>query len=212
MAALYVHAASPGSAARLARHSAGQTAAAPDGPAAIRASCASARLRRDVPRRHTRRDMTTLADDTEARIAGFLAKYTPAIEADLRAARARLRARFPRGHELVFDNWNALVFGISPSTRSRESFVSVAGYPRWVTLFFLDGASLDDPQGLLEGEGKQVRGVRLARPEDIDSPGVAALLEQATRPWADALAVAPPLATTIHTVADKQRPRRPAGR
>ncbi|MGN6529093.1 MAG: DUF1801 domain-containing protein [Burkholderiaceae bacterium] len=156
--------------------------------------------------------MTAAVDDTEARIAGFLAKYTPAIEADLRAARARLRARFERGHELVFDNWNALVFGISPSTRSRESFVSVAGYPRWVTLFFLDGASLDDPQGLLEGEGRQVRGVRLARPADIDSPGVAALLDQAIRPWAAALAAAPPLATTIHTVADKQRPRRPAGR
>lgn len=148
--------------------------------------------------------------DTEARIDAFLAKYTPELEARLRAARTRLRALFPRGHELVFDNTNALVFGISPTTSSRESFISIAGYPRWVTLFFLEGASLDDPQGLLEGEGKQVRGLRVPGPETFDDPAVQSLIAQAAAPRADALARAPALATTIKMVADKQRPRRPA--
>ncbi len=154
------------------------------------------------------------ADDsdarTDARIDAFLAKYTPEIEARLRAARARLRSFFPRGHELVFDNTNALVFGISPSTSSRESFLSIAGYPRWVTLFFLEGASLDDPAGLLEGEGKQIRGLRVHGPETFDEPAVRALIAQATVPWAEALNAAPALSTTIKMVAEKQRPRRPA--
>jgi len=88
--------------------------------------------------------------DTERRIEAFVAKYTPAIAAQLREARRRLRARFPRGVEMLFDNYNALVFGIGPTDRSRESFISIAGYPRWVTLFFLDGAGLHDPEGLLE--------------------------------------------------------------
>ena len=149
-------------------------------------------------------------DDTERRIATFVDRYTPAIAAHLRDARQRLRAHFPRGVEMVFDNYNALVFGIGPTDQSRDSFISVAGYPKWVTLFFLDGAGLDDPDGLLEGTGKQVRGIRLKSPADMDSPAVAALIAQAIAPHRDALAAAPPLATVVKMEVAKQRPRRPA--
>ena len=45
----------------------------------------------------------------ESQISIFLRKYTPAVEAQLREARARLRAMFPRGFELVYDNYSALV-------------------------------------------------------------------------------------------------------
>jgi hypothetical protein len=151
-----------------------------------------------------------MADAVEHRIAAFVDKYTPAIAAQLRDARQRLRAHFPRGVEMVFDNYNALVFGIGPTDRTRESFISIAGYPRWVTLFFLDGASLDDPQGLLEGDGKQVRGIRLKTPADLDSPAVAALVAQAIAPHREALAAAAPLSTVIKAEVEKQRPRRPA--
>jgi hypothetical protein len=146
-----------------------------------------------------------------AQIDAFLAKYTPAMETQLRAARHRLRALFPQGYELVFDNYNALVFGISPTERVPDSFISIAGYPKWVTLFFRHGASLDDPAGMLEGTGKQVRGTRLKQPQDIDTPEVAALIAQACRPIAARLQVAPPLSTVIKTVAATQRARRPPG-
>jgi len=151
-----------------------------------------------------------VTDATERRIEAFIARYSPAIAAQLRDARGRLRAHFPRGVEMVFDNYNALVFGIGPSDRTRESFISIAGYPKWVTLFFLDGASLDDPQGLLEGEGKQVRGIRLETPADMATPAVAALIAQAIAARRDALAAAAPLATVIKAEVEKQRPRRPA--
>src|SRR5215217_3003302 len=106
----------------------------------------------------------------ESQISIFLRKYTPAVEAQLREARTGLRAMFPRGFELIYDNYNALVFGISPTERTSDAFISVAGYPRWVTLFFLHGADLRDAHGLLEGQGKQVRGVRLTDPKDINTP------------------------------------------
>jgi hypothetical protein len=146
----------------------------------------------------------------EHRIDALLAKYTPAIEARLRDARRRLRAHFPRGVEMVFDNYNALVFGIGPGDRTRDAFISIAGYPKWVTLFFLDGVRLHDPDGLLQGEGKQVRGIRLAAPDDLDRPAVAALIAQAIAPHRDALAAAAPLSTVIKSEAARQRPRRPA--
>jgi hypothetical protein len=147
--------------------------------------------------------------DVERQVDRFLAKYTPAIEAELRATRARLRSRFPRGYELVFDNYNALVFGISPTDKSKDAFISIAGYPRWVTLFFLHGVTLDDPHGLLEGTGKRVRGIRLTRPSDIDAPVVIDLIEQAVEAQASSLASSPPMTTIVRMVVGAQRPRRP---
>ena len=150
--------------------------------------------------------------EVERRIDVFVDRYTPPIAAQLRDARRRLRAHFPRGVEMVFDNYNALVFGIGPTDRTRESFISIAGYPKWVTLFFLDGARLDDPQGLLEGDGKQVRGIRLKTPADLESPAVADLIAQAIAPHREALAAAPALATVIKAEVARLRPRRPAGK
>jgi hypothetical protein len=151
-----------------------------------------------------------LLNDTDRRIDAFVDKYAPTIAAQLRDARQRLRAHFPRGIEMVFDNYNALVFGIGATDNTRASFISIAGYPNWVTLFFLDGASLRDPAALLEGDGKQVRGIRLKTPADMDTPAVAALIAQAIGPHRDALAAAPPLATVIKAEVEKQRARRPA--
>jgi hypothetical protein len=147
--------------------------------------------------------------NADAQIAGFLGKYSPELEAQLKDARRRLRKLFPRGYELVFDNYNALVFGISPSEKASEAFLSIAGYPKWVTLFFLHGAGLKDPKKLLEGSGKQVRSIRLKKPEEINTPEVEALIAQALAPHQAALAAAPKLSTAIRTVVEKQRPRRP---
>ena len=149
------------------------------------------------------------ASATELQIAAFLGKYTPAVEAQLREARSRLRAMFPLGFELVFDNYNALVFGFSPSERSSDAFLSVAGYPKWVTLFFLHGKDLHDPHALLEGRGKQIRSIRLKTPADLNTPEVEALIAQAVLSHESALVAAPALTTVIKSVLDKQRSRRP---
>ncbi|HEY2396532.1 MAG TPA: DUF1801 domain-containing protein [Rudaea sp.] len=152
--------------------------------------------------------MTTAS--VEKQIASFLGKYTPQLAAALEASRARLRGAFPRGFELVYDNYNALVFGFSPTDRASGAIVSIAGYPRWVTLFFLDGARLPDPRSLLEGNGKQVRGITLDAPDELDTAAVKALLRHALAPHAAAFAAAPPLTTVVKSVSEKQRPRRPA--
>jgi hypothetical protein len=148
--------------------------------------------------------------NAEAQIESFLAKYSPAIAAELRAARGRLQAFFPRGHELVYDSYNALVFGFAATARTSDAFLSVAGYPKWVTLFFLHGATLDDPGHLLQGTGSQVRSIRLRSAEQLAEQPVQALIEQAARPWHEALLRAAPLQTTIKSVSAKHRPRRPS--
>ena len=151
--------------------------------------------------------MNTASD--ELRIAEFIAKYTPAMARDIAACRQQLRSLFPRGYELVFDNYNALVFGIAPSEKTREAFISIAAYPRWITLFFLHGATLTDPHQLLQGAGTQVRGIRLKAAADFDEPDTRALIVQACACVAQDLGKAPPMQTVIKLVATKQRARRP---
>ena len=148
-------------------------------------------------------------EQPEAQLAGFLARYLPPVAALGRATIKRLRVRFPTCDALVYDNFQALAVGFSPNGKTKPAFVSVALYPRWVNLFFLQGAALPDPEGLLEGSGSIVRQIRLARAEDLDAPAIRALLalaEAAADPPVD------PSRTgqlVIKSVSAKQRPRRP---
>jgi hypothetical protein len=50
-----------------------------------------------------------------------------------------------------------------------------------VTLGFQKGALLEDPAGLLEGSGKELRNTKFRAVADIDERAVRALLEQAAR-------------------------------
>ena len=147
--------------------------------------------------------------ETETRIAASIAKYESEVAARLRGARRKLRALFPRGYEQVYDNYTALGFGIGATDRSPSVVVSVVGYPRWVTLFFLHGAKLKDPDKLLQGAGSRVRSIRLTHENDMDEPEVLALIGQAANARAADFAAAPKLSTIIKSVSAKQRARRP---
>ena len=139
----------------------------------------------------------------------FMARYTPEIAATARAALVRLRRQVPGAVEMVYDNYNALVIGFGPSERASDAVLSIALYPKWVTLFFLQGAGLPDPKGLLKGSGTRVRGITLEAAADIDGPAVRALIRAALE---DAVARIDPAARRrmlIKSISPKQRPRRP---
>ena len=90
-------------------------------------------------------------DSPEAQLEGFLAKYTPEIAGLAKAALVKMRKRLPGAVEMVYDNYNALVIGFSPSERPSEAIFSIALYPRWVNLFFLQARGLRDPEKRLKG-------------------------------------------------------------
>lgn len=148
----------------------------------------------------------------ESQIDACLAKYSPEVSVQLRSARTRLQAMFPQGHELVYDTYNALVFAFSSTLRSSGAILSVAGYPKWVNLFFSHGADLDDPDRLLQGAGSRVRSIRLRSAEHLLEPAVQALIAQAMEPHREVLLHASPLQTCIKSMATKQRSRRPAAK
>lgn len=146
---------------------------------------------------------------TQAQLAEFIGRYSPEIARAFKVARRKMRALVPRGYELVYDNYNALGIGYGDGPKSSNVVVSIVAYPRWVTLFFLRGAGLSDPDSLLQGKGRQVRSIRLRAPEDLDEPKVVRLLHQALAPLQDSLAECPRLKTVVKSVASKRRPRRP---
>jgi len=145
----------------------------------------------------------------EAELRRLLAEYEPEIAHLMSAGRRKLRARIPRGFELIYDSYNGVGIGYGSAQKYSSPIVSLLAYPRWVTLFFLQGAALDDPHSLLQGKGSRVRSIRLASADTLDDPRVGALLEQALRRERAAFAAAPKLRPYVQSVAAARRPRTP---
>jgi len=143
------------------------------------------------------------------RLAGFIAKFDPAIAKLVRSARSALRKRLPTAIELIYDNYNALAIGWGPNERTSQAIVSLAVYARGVNLYFIHGASLPDPRRRLEGDGNQGRFVRLERVATLDEPAVEALLRAAIRQSRSPLPPSGRGYIVIKSVSAKQRPRRP---
>ena len=61
------------------------------------------------------------------------------------------------------------------------AFCYVDAFTAHVNVGFFQGASLDDPAGLLEGSGKRMRHVKLRRAEPVKEAAVSALIEAAYR-------------------------------
>jgi hypothetical protein len=148
--------------------------------------------------------------NADARLDEFIAKYSPEVALDARRALAFLRARLPTATRLVYDNYNALVVGFGTSDRVGDIILSIALYPRYVTLFFLRGTVLPDPERLLEGKGSTVRSVRLHPVSRLEEPHIGALIDAAVRN-ASPLPPAGEGTLIIKSVSAKQRPRRPKG-
>ena len=148
--------------------------------------------------------------DPAEQLEAFIGRYTPEIAAQARAAIQAMTARLPGAVGLVYDNYNALAVGFGPSERASEAICSIAVYPRWVSLFFLQARGLPDPLGLLCGGGTQARHIVLKTPRTLAEPGVQALIHEALARAKAPLDPTRPSRLLIRSVSAKQRPRRPA--
>jgi hypothetical protein len=148
-----------------------------------------------------------------AQLDGFLDKFTPEVAAQARAALRKMRARLPGALELVYDNYNALAIGFSPTERTSEAIFSIALFPRWVSLFFLvNGARLRDPAACLEGGGNQARHIKLKDLAVLDSPALQDLIAQALELSEKKIDPSQPRRLIIKSISAKQRPRRPVSK
>jgi len=146
----------------------------------------------------------------EAQLESFIDKFTPEVAALARACLAKMRARLPGATQLVYDNYNALVVGFGPSEKTSHAIFSIAVYPRWVNLFFLqDAARLPDPQKVLKGSGRVVRHIVIQSASELDRPAVQKLIATALNRAIEPIDPAAPGQLVIRSISAKQRPRRP---
>ena len=147
--------------------------------------------------------------DAAAQLEAFLAKFLPEIADSGRASLAKLHALLPEFDALVYDNYNALATAFSPNGKPGSAMLSLAVYPRWVSLFV--SASLDDPERILKGDGTRVRHIVLADGAgDLDRPDIADLIRQTRERAGSLLSVGRKGQLVIRSISAKQRPRRPS--
>jgi hypothetical protein len=75
---------------------------------------------------------------------------------------------YPQTNELIYDNYNALAFGWSPTEKAGHTFcsISIGRTSKNIHFGFYWGAQLNDPKKILLGQGNQYRYILI---DDIKS-------------------------------------------
>src|SRR5215470_13852530 len=154
--------------------------------------------------------MARIGGTQKQQLASFIAKFTPEIASRTEAILAKMRKQYPTALELVYDNYNALAIGFGPTERASEAIFSIAVFPRWVSLFFLQAKVIPDPDKRLQGSGNVAKHIRLPSVAMLDDPSVQALMREAAARAAVPFDAKGKHRLIIKSVSAKQRPRRPA--
>lgn len=104
----------------------------------------------------------------------YLADQSPRNQTIIRALRRFVKRAAPKLEESV--KWGN---GCWLNENDPVSYVYAS--EDHVQFGFFGGSALDDPKGLLEGEGKFVRHIKLRKTSDMDERTFKALLRQAAR-------------------------------
>ena len=108
-------------------------------------------------------------------VRDLLANYPPEVRTLALAARALVLEVMPDAEEQA-DPADKLI-GYATGQRMADVKFVIMPLRAAVNLGVYDGASLPDPDDLLEGTGKRHRHVRLSAPADVDNPALLALLQ-----------------------------------
>jgi hypothetical protein len=145
----------------------------------------------------------------ERQLASFIGKYSPGVSAVAKGALIKMRKRLPGAVELVYDNYNALAIAFGSSEKLADVVFSIALYPRWVSLFFKEGATLADPERVLKGTGKAMRHIVLEGAATLDRPAVRRLMAEARASASTPIDPKGKRRIIIKAISANQRPRRP---
>lgn len=117
------------------------------------------------------------------------------IEAVLAARSQQIRELYLAVHRLILEEFppdlqhaTDLVDGMTGYAAKQYGYggwgaLALAAHAKWVSLHFMRGNGLPDPDGLLEGSGKALRHVKLRSQADLDerTPALRALLQAAQK-------------------------------
>jgi hypothetical protein len=88
---------------------------------------------------------------------------------------------YPDTNELIYDNYNALAFGWSPTDKVGHTFCSIAigRTSKNIHFGFYWGSKISDPGKILIGEGKQYRYILVKNKNDFPKIYIKELLNEA---------------------------------
>ena len=115
----------------------------------------------------------------------LLQRHREVVQRLALTARKLILEEAPEASEFVYEVYT-IADHFAFTERPSDAFVFTTTHANWVNLGFNFGSLLPDPYGLLRGEGKLIRHIRMARAADLDGPGVRELVRaaiaQAERP------------------------------
>jgi hypothetical protein len=118
---------------------------------------------------------------TNAQLTAIIDARPPDMAKLTKAVLAKVRERIPGSIEMVYDKKNSLVIGFCSAERASNVINSIAVYSKWINLYFFEGDTLPDPEGLLQGTGSMVRSIRVTDAAELDRPAVKALMAEARK-------------------------------
>src|ERR1700722_14175333 len=149
-----------------------------------------------------------MPETADQKLKSFIAKFDPAVGKLIRECRSAMRKRFPTANELAYDNYNFFVVGYCTTERPSDCVVSLEANAKGIGLSFYHGATLPDPDRMLQGRGSQNRFVRLDSAATLRGQGVQKLLAAAEAQADPPFPKAGGGKLIIRSISEKQRPRR----
>src|SRR6267154_2714356 len=88
---------------------------------------------------------------------------------------------YPQANELIYDNYNALAFGWSPTDKVGHTFCSIAlgRTSHNVHFGFYWGSEIADPDNILMGEGHQYRYILVEQKKEFPKAYIKKLIKEA---------------------------------
>jgi hypothetical protein len=116
-----------------------------------------------------------------AALKKFLRPYDRDIQKLALNLRALLLEELAPCYENIYDAYSAVAIGYGTSERLGDGIFHIAVYSKHVNLGFNEGATLDDPKGILQGNGNRIRHISIKSESDLARPEIRAYIRRAKK-------------------------------
>ncbi|HTD99730.1 MAG TPA: DUF1801 domain-containing protein [Mucilaginibacter sp.] len=117
--------------------------------------------------------------ETVSDLVKFMLPYPDQVKAAALWLREFVWDLYPETNELIYDNYNAVAFGWSPTDKAGDVFCSIAVCSDHVNFGFNRGVDIADSRKILLGNGTQYRYIQVREKDDFPEAYIKQLLEDA---------------------------------
>lgn len=111
----------------------------------------------------------------------FLKPYDPEVHNLALQLRELVLEEMAPCYENIYDAYSAVAIGYGTSDKLRDGIFHIAVYSKHVNLGFNDGATLDDPKGILQGNGNRIRHITIKAADDLKRPELRSYIRRAIK-------------------------------